>query len=122
MNIFKTEYYWYEGDYGETLLAKDTAKEQFEKDLIEAKNFAESLKGKEIKEGSYLGNGYRIECLPEFYEQIIWFLINKKSYSECKYDNSEEYYVDDGPNKEIDIQKRVQKFVWEDIKDEKDKE
>lgn len=116
LNIFKIRYEWYEGDCGETLLAKDTPKEQFEKDLIEAKNFAENLKGRKINEGSYLGKGYTVECLPEFYEQIIWFLTEKKGYSECMYYDSEEYYVDDGINKEIDIQKRVQKFVWEDIK------
>jgi len=36
---------------------------------MEYKNFAENLKGKEIKDYNYLGKGYGVECLPEFYAQ-----------------------------------------------------
>ena len=39
-NIFKIEYTWYEEDYGKTLLCKNVERKEFEKDLIEAKNFA----------------------------------------------------------------------------------
>ncbi len=117
LNIFKIRYEWYEGDNGETLLAKEVTKEQFEKDLSEARDFAENLKGKEVKEGSYLGKGYSIECLPEFYVQIIWFLVEKKGYSECQYNESEDYYVDDDSEKKIGLQKRVKKTELERIND-----
>lgn len=122
LNIFKIRYEWYEGDFGETLLAKDTTKEQFEKDLVEARDFAESVKGKELETGSFLGKGYSIECLPQFYAQIIWFLVKKKGYSECQYDEDEEYYVDDDSQKKIGVQKRVKKIVWEDIGDKEKRE
>ena len=87
MNIFKVEYYWPEDEHGETLLGKEIERKEFEKDLIKAKEFAESLIGKEIKEGEYLGKGYRLECLPEYYEQIIWFLVEKAGYIECWFDD-----------------------------------
>ena len=44
MNIFKIEYNWYEGEHEEILLAKDTEREQFEKDLLEAKKFCRKTK------------------------------------------------------------------------------
>jgi len=118
LKIFKIRYEWYEEDRGETLLAKDVTKEQFEKDLIEARDFAESLKGKEIREGSTLGKGYSTECLPEFYSQIIWFLTENKGYSECQYSESEDYYVDDDSEKKIGLQKRMKKTEWERINDQ----
>ena len=105
LNVFKVEYYWYEGEHEECLLIKAVEIEEFEKDLLEAKSFAEKLKGVEIKEGEYLGKGYKIECLPEFYEQIIWFLIEKKEYKECQLNENISYIIDDNPNKEIDITK-----------------
>ena len=105
LNVFKVEYYWYEGEHEECLLIKDVKKEEFEKNLLEAKSFAEKLKGVEIKEGEYLGKGYKIECLPEFYEQIIWFLKEKKEYKECQLNEDIEYIIDDNSNKEIDITK-----------------
>ena len=103
LNVFKVEYYWYEGEHEECLLIKDVKKEEFEKDLLEAKSFAEELKGVEIREGEYLGKRYRLECLPEFYEQIIWFLIKKKQYKECQLNEDILYIIDDDSNKEIDI-------------------
>jgi hypothetical protein len=102
-NIFKIEYYWYEGEHEETLLMKDVGKEEFEKDLIDAKKFAESLIGKEIKKGNYLGEGYNVACLPEFYEQIIWFLLEKKGYKECQFDCDISYIIEDNSDKEINI-------------------
>lgn len=105
LNIFKIEYYWYEGEHEETLLVKDVEREEFEKDLLEAKEFAERLRGIKIKEGEYLGQGYRVECLPEFYKQTIWFLIEKKGYKECQFNEDISYTIDDGPNKEINITK-----------------
>ena len=104
-NIFKVEYYWYEGEHEEVFLAKGVNEEDFEKDLLEAKDFAEKLKGVKIKEGKYLGKGYNIECLPEFYEQIIWFLIKKKQYKECQLNEDILYIIDDDSNKEIEITK-----------------
>lgn len=105
MNIFKIEYYWYEGEHEEILLAKDVERGQFENDLLEAKKFAEKLKGREIKDGEYLGNGYRTECLPEFYEQIIFFLKEKKEYIECGFNDNASYLIDDDSNKKINITK-----------------
>jgi len=110
-NIFKIEYTWYEEDYGKTLLCKNVERKEFEKDLIEAKNFAESLIGKKIKRADYLGKGYSVECLPEYYEQIIWFLIEKKGYSECIFDKDIIYSIDDSSNgKKIQI-KRYEKEI-----------
>ena len=110
LQIFKLEYTWYEGEYHYTLLAKDVDKEQFEKDLIKAKEFAESLIGKEIKKGDYLGRGYRVGCLPEYYNQIIWFLNRKLRYIECDYDKDITYDVDDPQNKKISVKKSERKI------------
>lgn len=96
-NIFKIEYNWCEGEHEETFMEKDVDKDQFERDLIKAKEFAESLMGKEVKD-NYLGKGYSVECLPEYYEQIIWFLTNKMGYIECYFDDNISYHVDDNNN------------------------
>jgi hypothetical protein len=111
LNIFKVRYEWYDGDSGETLLAREATKEQFEKDLSQAKEFAENLKG--IADGPILGSGYSTECLPEYYSKIIWFLLEKKGYSECQYNESVDYYVDDHSETSIGIQKRIKKTEWE---------
>ncbi len=103
--IFKIEYDWFEGEHGESLLINKVPKEKFEKDILEAKEFAEKLKEVEIKEGEFLGKGYRVKCLPEFYQQIIWFLIEKKGYQECRFDSKVSYVVDDTLNKEISVEK-----------------
>ena len=80
-NIFRIEYSWYEGEHDETLVGNYVERNEFEKDLIKAKEFAESLMGIEIKNfEDYLGKGYSVECLPQFYNQIIWFLTNKLNY------------------------------------------
>lgn len=105
LNIFKIEYYWYEGEHEETLLGKNVERADFEKDIIKAKKFAESLIGKEIKKGEYLGKGYSVQCLPEYYEQILWFLTEKLGYVECNYDEDITYYVDDSCDKKISITK-----------------
>ena len=102
-NIFKIEYHWYEGEHEETLLVKEIEPEKFEEDLMEAKKFAESLIGIEIKDYDYLGKGYSTECLPEFYEQIIWFLMNKKGYFLCSFDEDTYFRVEDSSNKKISI-------------------
>lgn len=102
-NIFKIEYDWCEGDHEETFVGKNVDKDQFERDLIKAKEFAESLIGKEVK-NNYLGKGYSVECLPEYYEQIIWFLTDKMGYIECYFDNDVSYHVDDSSNgKKIEL-------------------
>jgi len=116
MKIFKIQYDWYEGEHEETLLGKNVSSEEFEKDLIKAKEFAESLIGKEIKEGKYLGKGYRVSCLPEYYEQIIWFLITKLDYIVCEYNNNIKYVVDDDQDKKIHLSKALKKTEWVDIK------
>lgn len=109
MQIFKINYTWYEGEYEETYLGKDIDKIQFERDIKEAKDFAKSLLGKEIEKEDYLGKGYHTECLPEFYNQIIWFLVNKKNYTECFLDNSK-YSIEDDHSKEIFVEKIEQEI------------
>lgn len=116
MNIFKIEYYWYEGEHEEILLAKDIEEEQFEKDLIEAKKFTENLKGKEIKNGEYPGKGYRVESLPDFYRQIILFLEQKKGYIKCDFNNDLSYIIDDDSNKKINITKSKNTIENEELK------
>jgi len=116
MNIFKIEYNWYERDHDEILLGKDVKVEEFERDLLKAKKFAESLMGKEIKEGKYLGKGYNVQCLPEFYEQIIWFLTSKLGYIECFYNQNVDYDIDDYPNRKIRIIKSKQDIERNEIK------
>lgn len=94
LNIFKISYIWCDGDCDKILIGKDATKEVFEQNLKEARDFAISLIGKK-KEGDYLGKGYSVECLPEFYHQIVWFLITKKGYIKCNFDETIEYDIDD---------------------------
>ena len=116
INIFRIGYTWYEGEHSETLLAKNVERKEFEKDLVKAKNFAVSLIGKKIKKGEYLGKGYRVECLPEYYEQIIWFLIKKLKYMECNYTEDIDYDVCDYSYKEIRINKSEKKIDISELK------
>lgn len=118
LNIFKIAYQWYEGDHKETLLGKNVSEEEFEKDLTEAKNFAEGLIGIEIEEGSYLGKGYKIDCLPEYYDQILWFLTEKKGYIGCNRVEKVMYFVDDAVAQKIAINKRIQKVEWQELAEE----
>lgn len=97
-NIFKIEYDWHEGEHEETLLGKNAEIEEFEKDILEAKNFAKSLIGKKVENGNYLGKGYSVECLPEYYEQIIWFLVENKGYIECNLNEDIVYSIEDSNN------------------------
>ena len=116
MALFKICYQWYEGEYRESLLGKDVTQETFEKDIDEARKFAQSLLGKEVKEGSYLGKGYSVKCLPEYYYQIIWFLMKKKGYMECSRDEDVEYFIDDGSAEQpIGVEKKVKKIEWRKI-------
>lgn len=94
INLFQLEYDWHEGEHGETLLGKNAGAREFERDLREAKKFARGLIGKKIEKGDYLGRGYSVECLPEYYGQVVWFLTKKKGYIECKSDESVRYQVD----------------------------
>ena len=105
MNIFKIQYDWYEGEHEEILLAKDIKIETFEKDLIKAKKFAEKLKGKKAETGNYLGKGYSVECLPQFYGQILWYLTEKLGYIICNFKEDIDYSVDDSSSKKISIVK-----------------
>lgn len=116
MNIFKVEYSWYEDEHEETLLGKDVEREEFEKDIVKAKKFAESLIGKEIKHGKYLGKGYNVQCLPEYYEQIIWFLTERLGYIICDLDEHSHYTVDDFSDKKINITKSTRKIERSELK------
>ena len=115
LNIFKIAYQWYEDDHEETLLGKNVSEEEFEKDLTEAKNFAEGLIGIEIEEGSYLGKGYKVDCLPEYYDQILWFLTEKKGYVICNRDEDVTYFVDDAVARKIALSKRIRKVEWQEL-------
>ena len=108
MNIYKIEYYWHEGEHEKTFLAKDISLEEFEKDIIKAKEFAENLMGKEV-EYDFLGKGYSFECLPQYYMQIIWFLMNKLDYLECWINDDISYQIQDSDNKII-LQKSENKI------------
>ncbi|RLE45802.1 hypothetical protein DRJ22_03535 [Candidatus Woesearchaeota archaeon] len=119
-NIFRIEYNWYEGEHSETLVGKEVSIEEFEKDLIKAKQFAESLIGKKIKSGEYLGRGYRVECLLEFYEQILWCLTEKLGYIYCYYKEDIYYDIDDLPEKKIQITKFEKKIEKKEIRDKTD--
>ena len=116
LNIFKIEYNWYEEDHEETLLGKNVEIEEFENDIIKAKEFAESLIGKEVKEGEYIGKGYTVECLPEYYRQIIWFLTEKLGYVECDHDEDIIYHVEDSYDKKIFINKSEKKIERTELK------
>ncbi len=105
LNIFKIEYDWYEGEHGEVLLGKSVKRKEFEKDLIKAKNFAKSLIGKEIKLGEYLGKGYTVQCLLQYYNQIIWFLEKKLGYIICYLDKNICYSIEDFSENEIYVNK-----------------
>lgn len=109
LNIFKVSYVWYEGEHGDTLLGKGVSDEEFEEDLVEARKFAESLIGVEIKDYDYLGKGYSVECLPRYYDQIIWFLTEKKGYAECYTNEYVNYFVEDDLGKTISIDKTTKR-------------
>ena len=114
-NIFKIEYSWYEGEYEATFLGKWIEQREFEKDLIKAKKFAEGLIGKETKDFDYLGKGYNVECLPEYYNQIIWFLMIKLRYTVCYMNNNLRYNVDSGEDN-IQVRREEEKVEREDLK------
>ncbi|MDD4877643.1 MAG: hypothetical protein PHO02_01250 [Candidatus Nanoarchaeia archaeon] len=114
MNIYRIYYDWCEGEHEETLLGKEVSKEKFEKDLIKAIRFAKSLIGKKADRENYLGKGYSVECLPEYYEQVIWFLINKNGYIECRFDTRLQYRIDDFSDK-ITAAKRTEKIEWKEM-------
>jgi len=114
-NIFKVQYDWYEGEHWEILIGKAVDVQQFEKDVAEAKQFAEGLRGKKIEKGEYLGKGYRVECLPEFYEQILWYLVEKLGYQYCDYDDDAYYDVDDDIGKKIKVTKVEERIERKEI-------
>lgn len=115
-NIFKIEYHWYEGEYDETFLGKNVERKEFEKDLIEAKNFAKSLVGKKIETGDYLSKGYSVECLPEYYQQIIWFLVDKKGYVECSFNEDITYNLNDDFEGNIKLSKYEKSIIEPELK------
>jgi len=115
MKIFKIQYNWYEGEYDDALLGKDVEKVEFERDLVKAKDFAISLLGKESRE---LGKGYRVECRPEYYQQIIWYLEEKLGYVRCWMDDYVYYDVDDNhsPEEKISVIKSERKVERNNLK------
>lgn len=115
LSIFKVKYTWYEGEEDWTYLGKAVTQEQFDKDIKEARDFAESLLGTKVHfTKEYLGKGYSVECLPEFYRQVIWYLTEKKGYIECNIFDNFTYYVEDAMNnRKISILKSEQKIERE---------
>jgi len=113
MNVYKIEYFWFEGEHEYTLLVKDAEREEFEKDLIEARDFAVSLLGKEELNYNidYLGKGYTVECLPQYYEQIIWFLTEKKGYIEAYLNEYVSYEIDDDFSKKISVERKEKEII-----------
>jgi len=111
-NIFKIKYVWYEGDNRTSYLAKQVNEKQFEKDILKARDFARSLIGKKVKGFDYLGKGYSVECLPEYFEQIIWYMIEKLGYLECDIDKWVAYFVEDDYSDEITIRKRTEEYKF----------
>lgn len=118
MNIFKLQYSWYEGEHDEVLLGKDVEREAFEKDLVRAKDFAESLLG---KESNKFGEGYAVECRPEYYGQIVWYLTEKLGYVTCWMDKGVDYSVedDDSPTEKISVIKSERKVERNELKSER---
>lgn len=112
LRIFRIYYDWYEDDHEETLIGKRVSEEEFEKDIMEAINFAKSLIGKEREYGDYLGKGYSVECLPEYYEQVLWFLTKKKGYVYCDFNMEMQYKIEDDFQKKIIAMKRIEKVEW----------
>ncbi|MEK6964111.1 MAG: hypothetical protein AABX70_06810 [Nanoarchaeota archaeon] len=113
-NLFKIQYDWYEGEHSECLVGKKVSFEEFERDLIKAREFAESLIGKEAKDDPLM-EGYRVECLPEFYEKILLYLTTKLGYIYCNYDENVTYIVNDDEEKKIGIKKSEMKTKIVDI-------
>lgn len=115
LRIFRIYYDWYEDDHNETLLGKEITEEEFEEDMREAVSFATSLIGKEAESGDYLGKGYKVDCLPEYYEQILWFLINKKGYINCDFDMKVQYQINAGFPDRVTAKKRIETVEWKDM-------
>ncbi|MBU0535805.1 MAG: hypothetical protein KKE20_02485 [Nanoarchaeota archaeon] len=119
LKIFKIEYSWYEGEHDETLIGKDVNQQSFEKDLLEARRFAESLIGKEAEYSDYPGKGYSVECLPAYYEQIIWYLTTKLGYICCSFDECIEYDISDYNLNRISIDRIETRAKREGLDDER---
>ena len=83
--IFKIVYDWYEGEHGEILVCKDVTSGEFEKDLLECRN---------IDQGK-IGKGYyKVNCLPEYFEEILSQL-KKKEYFELEFNEDVSYFIND---------------------------
>lgn len=127
LKLYKIEYSWCEGEHQESFVAKDIDREGFLKDLNDAVIFARSLLGKECEMGEWIGKGYSVECLPEYYEQILYYLTTEKGYVDVYYYDWYSYDVnDDNPEKIIveevhntNLRKKVCQEMIDKIKDEK---
>jgi len=102
MQLYKISYDYYEGEHEETLLAKDVDKEQFDKDIMEAKDYAQSLIGLKYKKSNF-SVPYSVECLPEFYNKIVDYLETQKGYVEIHTNDDIHYEVQDSGTQEKEI-------------------
>lgn len=73
--------------------------------------FAEKLIGKKAKIKNYLGKGYAVECLPEYYEHIIGYLESKLGYVDCCADEDVEFDIDDNAHGNKIIVTKVNKNI-----------
>ena len=110
INLFKIEYNWYEGEHEEILLGKAITEEQFEFDLKEAKKYVQSQIGKKDKKSKW-----NVECLPEYYRELLDYLVKKHKYQVCSIDNNISYEVDDNFDKKISITKHKQVINREEL-------
>ncbi|MFA6023498.1 MAG: hypothetical protein WC781_05410 [Candidatus Pacearchaeota archaeon] len=98
MNIFPFSFIMKNNCEEVMFFAKNVSSSEFEKDLQEAKNFAEELSGKKIVQQKwdmfgFLGKGYFNECLGEYFEQIAWYLQEKKGYISCQIKDNLTYVI-----------------------------
>ena len=100
--IRKIKYTWHEGDYGEAYIVYDN-EEQLEKDLVEAQDKANEH------------TGYRVRCLPSFYDFIIKHL-EEQGYIIDYYFDDTSYDVDDDMGNKVAIQRRENKVDYIDLK------
>ena len=54
--------------------------------------------------------------LPEYYEQVIWFLVEKKQYKICYFNENNSYTINDDSSKEIGIIKNEKTTKGSEIK------
>lgn len=116
LNLYKFKYYWCEGEEQTTYLAKNVNESEFLTDLAQALEFANSLRGTELETNKFFeaGKNYGVECLPEYYAQVIYYMTEKLKYYEIDQDDRVEYILDDHTNG-LTVQKREETVKFETV-------